>query len=84
MKKILATTKVLNKGHFLFSLFTSRLQGTSSSTVNCKGASQQIMSDSHRDHQIFLTSTTAMATTLTNRHESNIVRQLSEAHNYTD
>lgn len=76
--------EVLNKGHLLFYLCTSGLQGTPISTVCCRGASEQIISDSHRDRQIFLIPLTAMATILTRRHESNAARQLFEAHNYTD
>lgn len=81
---LLQTEEVLNNGHFLFYLFTSRLQGTSSSTGCCRGTSEQIMSDSHRDCQIPPISLAAMPTTLINRHESNTARQLSEAHNHTD
>lgn len=84
MQKYLLQYRGGSKQKALSLLFTSRLQGTSSSTVCCRGASELILSDSHRDRQIFLISLTAMATTLIKRQESNTARQLFEAHNYTD
>lgn len=83
-KYLYNTEEVVNKGHCIFYLFTSGLQGTSSSTVCYRGASEQLMPDNHRDSQILLISLTAMATTLIKRQESNTARQLSEAGNYTD